>query len=31
MTIKLNWDDIYLDYLRSGLSLSAFYNFRFPN
>ncbi len=27
MTIRLNWDDIYRDYLRSGLSQSAFYNF----
>lgn len=31
MTIRLNWDDIYRDYLRSGLSQSAFYNFRFPD
>ena len=31
MTIRLNWDDIYREYLRSGLSQSAFYNFRFPD
>lgn len=31
MTIRLNWDDIYRDYLRSGLSQSAFCNFRFPD